>query len=228
VVKVDGCVYSTLVDTGAEVSFADARLVTSWCVPIVPPQQGGKIRLAHADIFTDRSGSAELDVTALFPSSDRTAITIRSVFELMPINGGGNDYHFIIGRDLIRVLFPEGLPLCNEVWPHFLTDASLKQLIRGREGKRRKRREEETLTQEERRVRAWETLGARRWARSRSSSGRRREHFGNSSRALPQERGEDREQFPKKGIVATQSASHISRRTAYDHVHSFSERPDRT
>jgi hypothetical protein len=117
---------------------------------------------------------------------------------------------------------------CNEVWPHFLTDASLMQLIRGREGTRRKRREEETRSQEERRVRAWETLGARRWARSRSSSGRRREHFGNSSRALPQERGEDREQFPKKGIVATQSASHISRRTAYDHVHSFSERPDRT
>lgn len=107
-VKFNGCVYSTLIDTGAEVSFADAPLVTSWGIPIVPPQQGGKVRLAKADIFTDRVGSAEIDVTALFPSSDRTAITLRCAFELMPIKGVGNDYHFIIGRDLIPVLFPEG------------------------------------------------------------------------------------------------------------------------
>jgi hypothetical protein len=110
-VKLNGLVYSTLVDTGAEVSFADAPLVMSWGIPIVPPQEGGKVRLAHADIFTDRFGSAELDVTALFPSSDREAISFRCPFELMPIHGVGNDYHFIIGRDLIRVLFPEGLPL---------------------------------------------------------------------------------------------------------------------
>ena len=110
-VKCNGRVYSTLVDTGAEISFADAPLVTSWGVPTVQAQQGGKVRLAHADIFTDRSGSAELDVTALFPSSDRKAVQLRCAFELMPIHGPGVDYHFIIGRDLIRVLFPGGLPL---------------------------------------------------------------------------------------------------------------------
>jgi RNase H-like domain found in reverse transcriptase/Integrase core domain/Integrase zinc binding domain/Chromo (CHRromatin Organisation MOdifier) domain/Reverse transcriptase (RNA-dependent DNA polymerase) len=110
-VKCNGRVYSTLVDTGAEISFADAPLVTSLGVPTVPAQQGGKVRLAHADIFTDRSGSAELDVTALFPSADRKAVQLRCAFELMPVHGPGIDYHFIVGRDLIRVLFPEGLPL---------------------------------------------------------------------------------------------------------------------
>jgi len=29
----------------------------------------------------------------------------------MPIHGVGNEHHFIIGRDLIPVLFPEGIPL---------------------------------------------------------------------------------------------------------------------
>lgn len=109
--KLNGRVYSTLVDTGAEVSFADASLVTSWGVPITPPPLGGKVRMAHFDLFTDRFGSAELDATALFPSSDREAVSFRCSFELLPIHGAGVDYHFIIGRDLIRVFFPEGLPM---------------------------------------------------------------------------------------------------------------------
>ena len=108
---VNGRLYSTLVDSGAEVSFADFLLITSWAIAITPPVPGGKIRLAHADIFTDRSGSVELDATALFPCSDREAISFRCRFETMPIHGVGNEHHFIIGRDLIPVLFPEGIPL---------------------------------------------------------------------------------------------------------------------
>jgi hypothetical protein len=110
--KIDGRVYSTLIDTGAEVSFADAPLVKSWGAPITPPPLGGKVRMAHFDFFTDRSGSAMLDATALFPSADRKAVSFRCSFELLPIHGAGVDYHFIIGRDLIRVLFAEGsLPM---------------------------------------------------------------------------------------------------------------------
>ena len=110
--KINGCVYSTLIDTGAEVSFADAPLVKSWGVSVTPPPSGGKVRMAHFDFCTDRSGSAMLDATALFPSSDRKAVSFRCSFELLPIHGAGVDYHFIIGRDLIRVLFAEGsLPM---------------------------------------------------------------------------------------------------------------------
>ena len=110
--KIIGCVYSTLIDTGAEVCFADAPLVKSWGVSVTPPPSGGKVRMAHFDFCTDRSGSAMLDATALFPSSDRKAVSFRCSFELLPIHGAGVDYHFIIGRDLIRVLFAEGsLPM---------------------------------------------------------------------------------------------------------------------
>jgi len=104
-------VYSTLVDTGAEVSFADLPLVLSWGVPIVPPVPGGKISLAHAGVTTDRSGSVELDTVALFPCSDRRTVSLRHPFELLPIHGAGKDYHFIIGRDLIPIFFPAGIPL---------------------------------------------------------------------------------------------------------------------
>ena len=104
-------VYSTLVDTGAEVSFVDSPLVTSWAVSITPPVAGSKIRLAQVDVLTDRSGSVELDATALFPCSDRDAISFRARFEIMPVHGVGNEHHFIIGRDLIPVLFPAGIPL---------------------------------------------------------------------------------------------------------------------
>jgi hypothetical protein len=108
---VRGRVYSTLVDSGAEVSFADSPLVTSLAIAITAAVPGSKIRLAHADMFTDRSGSVELDATALFPCCDREAVSFRCRFEIMPIHGAGNDHHFIIGRDLIRVLFPQGIPL---------------------------------------------------------------------------------------------------------------------
>jgi transposase InsO family protein len=103
-------VYSALVDSGAEVSFVDAPLAASWGYPVTPPKSGGKIRLAHADMCIDRCGSVELDATALFPSSDQDAISFRCSFELMPIHQG-TEYYFIIGRDLIQVLFPRGIPL---------------------------------------------------------------------------------------------------------------------
>ena len=109
---VAGRVYSTLVDSGAEISFADLPLVTSWsAITVTPPTPGAKISLAHADMFTDRLGSVELDVTALFPCSDREATSFRCRFEMMPIHGVGNEHHFIVGRDLIPVLFPAGIPL---------------------------------------------------------------------------------------------------------------------
>jgi transposase InsO family protein len=108
---VSGRVYSTLVDSGADVSFADTALVTSLAIAIIPPAPGSRIHLAHADMFTDRSGSVELDATALFPCCDREAVSFRCRFEVMAVHGAGNDYHFIIGRDLIPVLFPHGIPL---------------------------------------------------------------------------------------------------------------------
>ena len=109
-ISVNGQAYSALVDSGAEVSFVDAPLASSWGVPIIPPRGGGKIRLAHANMLTDRAGSVEVDATALFPSSDRDAVSFRCSFELMPILGG-TDHYFIVGRDLIRLLFPQGIPL---------------------------------------------------------------------------------------------------------------------
>lgn len=124
---VKGRVYSSLTDSGAERSFVDSALVSSLSVPITPPVPGSKIRLAHADIFTDRSGSVNLDATAIFLGCDRDAVSFRCQFEIMPIHGVGNDHHFIIGRDLIRVLFPHGIPL--SYLPQETSDSSVVAVV---------------------------------------------------------------------------------------------------
>ena len=124
---VNGRVYSSLTDSGAERSFVDSALVSSLSAPITPPVPGSKIRLAHADIFTDRSGSVNLDATALFLGCDRDAVSFRCQFEIMPIHGVGNDHHFIIGRDLIRVLFPHGIPL--SYLPQETSDSSVVTVV---------------------------------------------------------------------------------------------------
>lgn len=105
--------FNSLVDTGAKVSFMDELLCRELKLPITNPDTNGTVGLAHSKISVPRIGFTEAPVTLLFPCTDRTAIHVTRRFELLPIHNTNNnrDYHFVIGVDLIPILFPNGLPL---------------------------------------------------------------------------------------------------------------------
>jgi hypothetical protein len=106
---IHNCVYRTLVDTGATCSFIDQRLAESLSIPIAPIS--GSIRLANDDHTLDRSGRtiSLVPVTALFVSSSRNlpSISFEHRFELLRLH----ERQFIIGTDLLPILFPHGIPL---------------------------------------------------------------------------------------------------------------------
>ena len=105
-----GVAYNTLVDTGAEVSFMDFSLTQKFNIEIIPVT--GNIALAHESARVKRIGLADIKLSAIFPCVDRTAIDFHHTFELLSLhNDSTKDYHFIVGCDLIPLLFPNGVPL---------------------------------------------------------------------------------------------------------------------
>lgn len=106
----NNCVYSTLLDTGATTSIIDKALVEELDLPV--NKITGKISLAHKDVTTDRIGTTQqLNVTALFPNP-RFRLPSTSVvhsFEIMSLPSAS--YSFIIGTDLIPLLFPSSIPI---------------------------------------------------------------------------------------------------------------------
>jgi len=107
---INGVAFNTLVDTGANVSFMDTSLTKKLGLPIIPVT--GNIALAHESSNVERIGQADIKLSAIFPCVDRTAIDFQHTFELLPIhNDSTKDYHFIVGCDLIRMIFPNGVPL---------------------------------------------------------------------------------------------------------------------
>ena len=103
-------VYRVLLDTGATCSFISEHLAHELGIPIVPMK--GEISLAHADCSCPRTGRTEpLSVSALFVSSKLNLPNVRfkHSFEILSLSP---DRPFIIGTDLLPLLFPEyGIPL---------------------------------------------------------------------------------------------------------------------
>ena len=102
-------VYRTLVDTGADVSFVDTSLIEKFNLDIksIP----GKIYLAQNGTTSDRLGQTQpLSITAMLVSehNDLPSMEFTHKFEVMNLR---REYAFIIGIDLLEVLFPHQMPV---------------------------------------------------------------------------------------------------------------------
>jgi hypothetical protein len=109
---VENKVYNTLCDTGATFCSIDASLCEELKLNITPPTGSRRIGLAN-DTSAERVGTVHLDdITVLFPSTERNVCTLNHRFEVMKLKDQHKDYHFVIGADLLPLLFPDGIPLC--------------------------------------------------------------------------------------------------------------------
>lgn len=108
-VNFKGFLYGAYVDTGANASFVDADLVRELDLPIIPATSGS-ISLAHSEQSARRVGATDMEVTLLFPHSDKRAVDIKYEFEIMKMKSKSFDYHFTLGKDILFFLFPKGLP----------------------------------------------------------------------------------------------------------------------
>jgi hypothetical protein len=107
-------VYNTLVDTGSSFSSIDDSICNELKLAITPPP-ADKLRIGLADATSsiERVGTVLLDsITVLFPSTERNVCSLNHRFEVMKLRDPHKDYHFVIGADLIPLLFPTGIPLC--------------------------------------------------------------------------------------------------------------------
>jgi hypothetical protein len=102
-------IYNAFLDTGASVSFIEQGIAEA-CGGKIKPSQGGRINLAHSGTSIDRIGSANLCCQVLFPHTDRKPMKFQYEFEILPMRRHNFDFHFTLGRDLIRRLFPHGIP----------------------------------------------------------------------------------------------------------------------
>ena len=108
---VDNNNFTTLLDTGADVSFIDSSLVSRLNLSVTPTE--GTVNLAHINIKAPRIGTCVLKFTAMFPCTDMSPIEKEHIFEILPLYAPDQQkgYHFILGTDLIHELFPDGIPL---------------------------------------------------------------------------------------------------------------------
>jgi hypothetical protein len=104
-----GQVYTTLLDTGADTSFIDSALVKELELPVIPLP--GKVCLAQAGVTADRIGKTPpLEMMVLFPAPHlpMDGMCITHAFEILPLDSPR--YRFILGTDLIPLLFPVSIP----------------------------------------------------------------------------------------------------------------------
>ena len=106
---INGVFYTTLLDTGADVSCIDEQLAKKLAVPVVP--KDGAIKLAHVGLKAGRIGTTSpISLTAVF-SMDTPTLGSKAVthpFEVMALDT--KEYQFILGRDLMGRLFPDNIP----------------------------------------------------------------------------------------------------------------------
>ena len=104
--------YSTLIDTGAEISCIDASLAKQLNLEI--ESIDGKVAFASTDFMSNRIGKTKpLMLTAMAimnvePGKDLFVKSIQHQFELMNLDV--TKHQFIIGKDLIGTLFPDNIP----------------------------------------------------------------------------------------------------------------------
>lgn len=110
-----GHIFLTLLDTGANVSVVAQQVVEELGLKVTPLP--GSVKLAHAGATVERVGRTEpLDVQALFlgpPATTPPALSFSHSFEVMPLDT--SQYAFLVGMDLIQILFPNSIP--SEFYP---------------------------------------------------------------------------------------------------------------
>jgi hypothetical protein len=105
-------VFNTLVDSGSDISFIDQDLIKQFKLNVDSSNAKGLIRFANPKFNSSRVGHVKMEVKLLFPASDRKAINIHHKFEVMEVHEPyTKDYHFVIGRDMIPIIFPNALPI---------------------------------------------------------------------------------------------------------------------
>ena len=108
--KFNDFVYHTLIDTGATVSFIDKQLVDKFNIEL--QSIAGTIYLAQNGTTSNRIGQTKepLSITALFISEhkDLPCLNFTHRFEVMQLR---REHSFIIGTDLLPVLFPRQIPV---------------------------------------------------------------------------------------------------------------------
>ena len=123
-------IFEALLDTGATASFIDESLIQRFNLS-VESTDVGTITLAHASHVTQRIGTISASISVLFPGTDIKCVHLTHIFDVLPLrdNKSGRDYHFIVGTDLIPLLFPDGIPLLFVPPPYSNSSApSLREL----------------------------------------------------------------------------------------------------
>ena len=104
------CTYATLLDTGSDVSFIDSSLAAK--LKLETRRIQGTIQLAQAGVTTSREAIlvSPFQVNAILTENNDSCIIkpIQHSFETMKLDT--NKYHFIVGKDLLSVLFPDYIP----------------------------------------------------------------------------------------------------------------------
>lgn len=109
-ISFNGLLFNAFMDTGASVSFVEETLVHELELKAEGPQYG-RIHLAHANSSMPRIGTTQMDVEIIFPGEERASIPLQGMaFEIMPMRTSRFDYHFTLGRDILEVIFPHGIP----------------------------------------------------------------------------------------------------------------------
>ena len=101
-------VFNTLIDTGSTISFIDHAVVQSMNINIIP--SSGVIQLASSSHSLPRVGvTPPLSFTPVVVQGTLQQLTPRThTFEVMPLST--HKYQFILGMDLLRMLFPSQIP----------------------------------------------------------------------------------------------------------------------
>lgn len=106
----DGVVYpNALVDSGAKRTFIDKDLVDSKRLKVRPVK--GNIKQAlngHSVPRYGRTGPLELTFTFPGDPENKQPMTLTQPLEVGPLQS--EEYRFILGRDILRILFPKGIP----------------------------------------------------------------------------------------------------------------------
>jgi hypothetical protein len=110
-VMVNQNLYGTLIDSGARCSAIDESLVKEHALKLEPAAEGSVLTLPLPTVKVQRTGEVQLDATFLFPGDEcKKVLTKKHSFEVIPVKDTANDYHFIIGMDLIPFLFGTHVP----------------------------------------------------------------------------------------------------------------------
>ena len=107
-VKVNDRVFRSLIDSGASISYVDPSVSAQLALSVQP--MTGTVGLAEFGSVTSRTGRTDpVHVTFLFLWSRKhvPAKTLKVQFDLLRLP---KDQPFIIGRDLIHILFGDSLP----------------------------------------------------------------------------------------------------------------------